>query len=749
MMKHSLITTPGPRDQRSMDPVGQNGALLDPMSMEDAALFADVPSLPDIGDSLCVDKLEDVGVLGPVTSGIDPKVVEDLQREMTEKTATIENLKNENKKLQNRVDTYDDEITDLREQFNKLQNLTESQNRKLAEFEKVNAEYASKIINLEETSKSQEKSEELEGKLKDKSEEAAKLENKIKQMETDSAALTKRNQDLIGDKNKKISELNESIADLKGSLQEKEDQASSSADEVSKLQTTVTEKEEEILKLSKSIADLKQCNDEMAMKETELTDLKSQMEKMSLEKDSISEEKSKLESDNKLLSEQVSQTSQVMNANETLTKDMDALKHEMEELKKSNDDLQKIRSSQEEKIENLDKDNESLAAKLESSEESLKAKKEKLDAAEKAEIALKAERDDIATKLSSAEQSKGLQLTLIQTQLSESKEREADLKEAMSTVNNKILIIEKDKQSLSTELNKAVTASKMFEEQLKKTCLELETTKKHKLSLEQAAGNYSKLSHEKASVDQRLLEMQKRCGDLERQAGQVKVLEQQVMHLNNSNVQMNNEMHNNRNEITCLKQHNDTLARECNNFKNQFEQNNKYMRDYSIQNGDLQKKNSELNNALKGLEADNLRLKSQLDSLSKQASQQADYGSLKNHIDSLTKVLAETKQESMTFRKDVEAKNKDLSKQKTEIDKLSRELKKANEDLEKAQTESPTVKKRPEDPDRLSLTRELHSVKKDLEAARKANIKLEKENREKEKERERMREVNKVRDVPS
>merc|ERR1712183_1227424 len=37
------------------------------------------------------------------------------------------------------------------------------------------------------------------------------------------------------------------------------------------------------------------------------------------------------------------------------------------------------------------------------------------------------------------------------------------------------------------------------------------------------------------------------------------------------------------------------------------------------------------------------------------------------------------------------------------------------------------VKKKAEDPDRLTLTRELQSVKKDLDAARRANVKPEKE----------------------
>jgi len=733
-----------------MDPGGHNGDLLDPMSMADAALFADVP---DIAETLGVDKLDDLGAV--VTTGVDPKVFEDLQRESDQKTASIESLKNEKIQLQVRVDTYDDEITDLREQFNKLQNLTESQNRKLAEFEKVNAEYASKISNLEESSRSQEKTEEMELRMKNKTEEISKLENKIKQMETDSAALTKRNQDFIGDKNKKISELNETIANMKSILQKAEDQVSSSEGKLKELESSIAEKDAENQKLAKTVTDLEQSNDQIALKEkeiaekhkeiaekekeiaekeTEIADLKSKMGEINSEKTSLSEEKSKIETDNKLLSEQASKASQAIEANETLTKDVDSLKKEIDCLHKSIEDMQKIKTTQEEKISYLDKDNESLATKLETTEEKLDENSKKLEAAVKAQTELSVERDDLAGKLSSAEQSKGLQLTLIQTQLSESQEREARLKHELSTVNTRVVAAEKDKQSLASELTKAVTASKMFEDQLKKTSLELETTKKHKLSLEQAAGNYSKLSHEKATVDQRLLDVQKRCSEFERQAGQAKVMEQQMRQVNASNVQMSTDIQNHRSEINYLKQHNDTLARECNNFKNQFEQNNKYMRDYSIQNGELQKKNSELTTMVKAHEAESLRLKSQIDSMSRQASQQADYGSLKSHIDSLTKVLAETKQESITFRKDVDAKNKEISKQKTEIDKLNREVNKAREELDKVEEEeSPKVKKRPEDPDRLTLTREVQSVKKDLEAARRANVKLEKELAEKER----------------
>merc|ERR1711976_1108784 len=110
---------------------------------------------------------------------------------------------------------YDDEITDLREQFNKHETTIEGLNKKVEDLEKVKEENQSTINKLEEEAKNSNNGSELEEKLKEQTDKASALEAKIKQMETDSAALTKRNQDLIGDKNKKISELNADIVALK------------------------------------------------------------------------------------------------------------------------------------------------------------------------------------------------------------------------------------------------------------------------------------------------------------------------------------------------------------------------------------------------------------------------------------------------------------------------------------------------------------------------------------------------------
>ena len=201
-----------------------------------------------------------------------------------------------------------------------------------------------------------------------------------------------------------------------------------------------------------------------------------------------------------------------------------------------------------------------------------------------------------------------------------------------------------------------------------------------------------------------------------------------MMSLNSANVQLNNELHQTRNENLGLKQHTDNLARECANYKNQGEQNNKYMRDYSIQNGELQKKNLELSNVLKAQEAETMRLKTQIESLSKQATQQADYQNLKSNNDALMRVLAETKQEAITYKKECDIKDKDLSKHRVEVDRLNKEvliLQKSKEVLSQQHNDNSKVKKKnSEDKD---LHRELQSVKKDLEAARRANSKLEKD----------------------
>ena len=177
-----------------------------------------------------------------------------------------------------------------------------------------------------------------------------------------------------------------------------------------------------------------------------------------------------------------------------------------------------------------------------------------------------------------------------------------------------------------------------------------------------------------------------------------------------------------RHELSGVKQHNNNLASECNNYKNQVEQNNKYMREYSIQNGELQKKNIELSNVLKGQEADCMRLKSQIESLNKQTTN-GDMKRYTDHIDSLSKVLAETKQEAIGYKKDCEQKDKDVVNSRVEIDRLNKELL----ILQKSNEMNHVKKKKNHSSDDDSLHKELQSVKKDLDAARKANSKLEKE----------------------
>ena len=130
---------------------------------------------------------------------------------------------------------------------------------------------------------------------------------------------------------------------------------------------------------------------------------------------------------------------------------------------------------------------------------------------------MEADKADLSTRLANNEQ-KGLELTLVQTQLAEVQKREVKLKTDLASVNERVEKVDAEKQLYSSEMSKAVAASKMFEEKYKAAAQELETVKKHKLSLEQAAGNLTKLSHDKAAVDQRCAELTKRCG-----AGQIRV----------------------------------------------------------------------------------------------------------------------------------------------------------------------------------------------------------------------------------
>ena len=490
-----------------MDVGGLNGALLDPMSMTDAELL-DVPSLPDIGDSLG-DKLDDVAsVLGQNTV-MDSGRVAELEGQVAtrdvqigELNTQIAALKDDKAKLSEKVELFDDELTDLREQFNNVSSSNDQMTAKIQKLEELKVVNEERISSLEESSKNAVNNQELEAKVAEESDRANKLESKIKQMETDSAALTKRNQDLIGNKNQKISELNTAIAELKTSIAEKDSEKATHAEKVNEMQLSLDKRDEDIRNLQKTITDLKQCNDEMAEKEKEIADLKSKMDEMSLKKKIITEEKDKLETDNKLLNEKVSKTVEIAGNNENLQKEIDSLQGEVKLTKEKLELVEKNKAELKIMVDSLSDEKESLSSKVTDTAKLTEDLQKQLEEVNKSAKSLEAEKTDLSTRLANNEQ-KGLELTLVQTQLQETQKREAKLKADVAALTDKLTKVDAEKQLLSSEVTKAVTASRMFEEQLKTTALELETNKKHKLSLEQSVGNYTKLSHDKAAVEQR------------------------------------------------------------------------------------------------------------------------------------------------------------------------------------------------------------------------------------------------------
>ena len=141
-----------------MDVGGLNGALLDPMSMTDAELL-DVPSLPDIGDSLG-DKLDDVAsVLGQNTV-MDSGRVAELEGQVAARDVQIGELhtqiaalKDDKAKLSEKVELFDDELTDLREQFNNVSTSNDQMTAKIQKLEELKVVNEEKISSLEESSK--------------------------------------------------------------------------------------------------------------------------------------------------------------------------------------------------------------------------------------------------------------------------------------------------------------------------------------------------------------------------------------------------------------------------------------------------------------------------------------------------------------------------------------------------------------------------------------------------------------------
>merc|ERR1712128_268253 len=108
------------------------------------------------------------------------------------------------------------------------------------------------------------------------------------------------------------------------------------------------------------------------------------------------------------------------------------------------------------------------------------------------------------------------------------------------------------------------TENKVFEEQLKKTALELETAKKQKNTLEQSAGNTERILKEKASLREKCSELEgqkshltKKCGELEQQILNMKKLERQIEEQNIATKKQVNELETSKNEIKNLKQQNE------------------------------------------------------------------------------------------------------------------------------------------------------------------------------------------------
>merc|ERR1712106_1276921 len=109
--------------------------------------------------------------------------------------------------------------------------------------------------------------------------------------ESDASALTRRNQEAIGDKNKKLADLNIELNNIKTNLAAKESKCKSTEEKFEEMKSSLGKKDKEVQELSKSITDLKQSNGAISEKEKELSSLKLKMEEKTLKQKSATEEK--------------------------------------------------------------------------------------------------------------------------------------------------------------------------------------------------------------------------------------------------------------------------------------------------------------------------------------------------------------------------------------------------------------------------------------------------------------------------
>lgn len=664
--------------------LGFNGSLLDPMKMTDAELLDNPDDDDDVmngvllGSSSSVlqtpDKLslegqddasgsnggdaqmeakssESVEAMSAAISNAINPGLEQLRStaELESKEVEIQSLKETNAKLiesgrelKDKLDLHEDELTDLREQFVAMEKESEAKSSKVKALESL-------IESLEKKVGESGGAEEAQMRVK-------QLEEKIEKDKVDAQALQKRNQDAIGNKNQKIATLNEELAKLKEDVTAKDAAKKDHEIKIGELEQSLSKAKDTNESLTAQLASVKtelaKEKSEMELEKskgvsaeaqaTHISQLQQEIQKLKTES---SEEKAVFEKESKRLGDLVLKNEEAEReakaAHESLKKHVEEQKHEFSkmqaDLKEANEAVQDrqmalsaAKEKQTEQQASFDQEKDLLSVEL----SKVKAEKESLTV----------ERDNISKEKDAI----AGELLVLQKKKSELDE----------TAGNSAKFAE-EKKALSDKCNK-----------LEMEAFELTRTMNE---LKQKVTKFDQLEEQVKEMDGLKTVVTNQNSELQALRAETHTAKEQNSNLLQSNEKLIQTAFENR---TSHKNALDNLSRECTSLKKAVNDKEKLLVDARRRVEELEK-----NRSNEGAMAAQMipqmqmahsnevqQLKRQIDQLSSEVSawqkwkmeDEKQKNMTNSQVESLTKVLVETKTESLNLKKEVDGKSNEI-----------------------------------------------------------------------------------------
>merc|ERR1712012_160194 len=496
------------------------------------------------------------------------------------------------------------------------------------------------------------------------------LEEKIEKDKVDAQALQKRNQDAIGSKNQKIATLNEELGKLK--------------EDIATREAAKKEHETKTAELEENLVKAKESNDSLT---AELAKVRIELEK---EKSEMELQKSK----------GVSAEAQASQITE--------LQQEIMKLKTKSSEEKAVLEAESKRLSDLATKSEAAEREAKVAHESLKKHlEEQKQAFSKLEADLK--------EANEAVQDRQMALSAAKDKQTELQTKFAQEKQVLATELSKV---KSDKESLVVERDNISKEKETISE-------ELLVLQKQKSEMDASAGNSAKFAEEKKvlsdkcnKLEMEAFELTRTMNELKQKVTKVDQLEEQVKEMDNLKTVMTNqnselqalraETHTAKEQNSNLLQSNekliqtafenrtnhknalDNLSRECTSLKKAVNDKEKLLVDSRRRVEELEK-----NRSNEGAMAAQMipqmqmahsnevqQLKRQIDQLSSEVSawqkwkmeDEKQKNMTNSQVESLTKVLVETKTESLNLKKEVDGKSNEIQVCHMRMAELSKNL---------------------------------------------------------------------------